>query len=276
MLNRPKLFAMPAALLALSACGGADRGDQPTNEPGVGEYTEEAAADAGEIVEDAGEAIAQGAENATNAIGAAIQQEIDDINALGMTARNILDEEVRTRRGDAAAWVDDLLFTRTGRPVLAVLREGGMFGLGDDLVIVTVQRFIMTEDELGDISVVITLTDQELEALGDGITYLPADFSVGGEVDTSLMSARKILDAAIYNAEGEKVADMYDFILGREWNIESAILSDGGLADIGDRLVRIDWSAITISADNASFETTSTTPDFDTLPRFEYERLMDK
>ncbi|MEO1135284.1 MAG: PRC-barrel domain-containing protein [Pseudomonadota bacterium] len=267
---------MPALMLALSACGEPNQVDEPANEPGVGEYTEEAAADAGEIAEDVGEAVAKSAENTTNAIGEAIQKEIDDINALGMTARNILDVEVRTRKGEVAARVDDLLFTRAGEPALAVLSEGGIFGVGDDLVLVTVQRFIMTEDELGDVSIVMTLTDEELEALGDGISYLPADFSVGGEVDTSLLSARKILDAAIYNPEGEKVADMYDFILGREWNIDSAILSDGGLADIGDRLVRIDWSAISMAADNASFETTPTTPDFDTLPRFEYGQLLER
>lgn len=270
-------LAIASAALLLTGCGNQTNGaGEPANEPGAGEYTEEAAATAGEILEDAGQAVAQGVENTADAIGAAIEKELDEINALGMTGRNILDEEVRTRAGQVAARVDDILFDRTGRPVMAVLKEGGMFGVSDDFVIVTVQRLIMTMDQLGEVAVEITLTDEELEALGDGITFLPADFSVGGEVDTSLLSARKMLEAAIYNREGRKVADMYDFILGPEWNIEDAVVSTGGLANIGDRLVRVSWTNFMVADDNASFETKSIVADFDSLPNFEYEQLLEQ
>ncbi len=268
------LTAAMALLLTSTACGqNSDNNVEPANEPGAGEQAEETAAAAGDVLEDAGQAIVQGLEDTAESIGSAIDKEVTELNALGLTARNILDEEVRTPAGVVAARVNDILFSVDGRPMMAVLNEGGMFGVGDDQIIVTIQRLIITKDADGEASVEITLSNEELESLSDGVTFLPADFSVGGEIDTSLLSIRKMLDAVVYNTEGQKVADAYDYILGAEWKIDRVVVSIGGIADIGDRLVAAGWDMFTLTSDSSALQTTDNAIDFDSLPTFEYESL---
>ncbi len=263
------------AFLATGACGRSENASaEPTNEPGAGEYAEDAAAAAGDTLEDAGEVIAGGVEDAADAIGVAIDKETDEFNALGLTVRNILDEEVRTRHGKIAARMEDLLFTADGQPAMAVLKEGGIFGVEDDMVIVTVQRLIVSEDNSGEVAVEITLSDEEIETLGDGVTFLPADFSAQGDMNTSLLSARKMLAAAVFNADNQKIADIYDFILDQQWRIDQVVVSAGGLDAIGDHLTAASWDMFALTDDMTALQTTALATDFDAQPRFRYDQLI--
>ncbi len=265
------------SLMATAACGQESTSDEkPVNEPGAGEYVEEAASATGDALEDVGAAIVQGLEETTEAVGEMVDKEVSELNALGLTIRNILGEEVRTRGGVVAARMDDLLFTADGEPALAVLSEGGMFGVGDDRVIVAIQRLLIKQDSLGEVSVEITITDEELETLGDGVSFMPTDFSVAGRIDTSLLSARKLLETAIYNVDDQKVADTYDLVLGPEWKIDNIVVSTGGIADVGDRLVAADWTMFSLTDDNAALRTSVAMRDFDDLPLFVYEDLVVK
>ncbi len=262
-------------LLASACAAENDQSPAPANEPGAAERAEEAAATAGDILEDAGEAIAEGAEDVASTVGAAVQKELDDINALGLTLRNILNEEVSTRDGGVAAKVDDILFEENGRPALVILREGGFFGAEEDKIIVTVQRLRITQIAGGEISVEITLTEDEIEKLGDGIGFLPADFSVGGDIDTSLLSAQKMLDTSVFNSEDEKIADVYDLVLNREWRFDQVIVSTGGLGEMGDRLVAAPWRMFTLRQDRTTLRTTRAAVDFDALTPFQYSDLIE-
>lgn len=272
-MNMAKL-SIASLLLLAGACSDDNKSQEPENKPGAGEHTEEAAATAGNMVEDASEAIAEGIENAANSVGDAVENELNEINALGLTVRNILDEEVYTQAGGVAAHIDDILFDESGRPALAVLKEGGFFGVGEDTIIVTVQRLTIAEESDGELSVGITLSEKEIEELGDGVGYLPADFSVGGEVDATLISGRKLLDTVVYNSEDEKVADIFDLLLGLNWQIDRVVVSSGGLGDIADRLTAVPWNMFALSEERDSMKTTPAVTDFDTLPPFDYRSLV--
>lgn len=272
---RALLIGTSAILLAAAGC---DRNqsdkEAPVNEPNAGERAEEAAAQAGDALEDAGEAVVHGIEEAAEAVGDAVEREVDQFDARGLTVRNILGTVVKTRNGVVAARMDDLLFSAAGEPQLAVMKEGGIFGVGDDEIVVTIQRLTIKQDAAGEVAVGVTLTDEEIETLGEGVAFLPTDFSVAGEFDPSLLSAKKLNEVSVYNSDQQKVADVYDLILGPEWKIERVILSTGGLADVGDRLVDWDWSKLEFNDDRTALYTKNAMRDFDSLPAFHYEDLV--
>ncbi|NNE41153.1 MAG: hypothetical protein HKN14_09585 [Marinicaulis sp.] len=268
--NITALSAVTVFLIA-GACAENVTEREPVNQPGAGEHAEQAIGTAGDVLEDVGEAVAEGAEDVANEIGAAVQEELDDLNALGMTMRNIINEEVRTSAGGVAARVDDILLDERGRPILAVLKEGGFFGVGEDTVVVAFQRLTMVQNPDGELSIKVTLSEEEIEKLGDGVQFLPVDFSVGGEIDTALISGKKLLGVVVYNSENEKVADIYDIILGSNRKINRIVVSTGGLGEIGDRLTAVPWNMFALAAERDSMKTTSAAIDFDALPTFDYK-----
>lgn len=271
LVSFPLLFS-----IGLTACGqNSDTSVEPVNDPGAGEIAEEAASKTGDILEEAGEAVAQGVESAADAISAAVEKELEENNALGLTIRNILDEDVYTQSGETAARLDDLLFDSEGRPVAAILRDVGMFGISGEEIVVTIQRLIIKQDDAGEAVVEMTLTDNEIERLAGGVEFLPSDFSMGNNIDVSLLSARKLLEIGVYNREGGKVADVYDVLLGPEWRFTDVVLSTGGVSNIGDRLVTAGWDVFRFSDDNTALETTLLAPAFDSLPAFSYEAFIE-
>ena len=268
-------LAAVALLTSTAACARqSEENADPANEPGAGEVAEEAAAETGEVIEDVGEAVAEGAEEAIEAVGDVLDKEVGELNARGMTVRNILGEDVRTSDGRFAARVDDVLFDADGRPSLAVLKEGGLFGVGDSEIVITIQRLRLLADNKGEIAAEVSLTNAELEKLGDGAAFMPADFSVGGKVDVALLSARKLLATSVVNTQSEKVADIYDLVLGPEWEIDQVVLSRGGVANIGDRLIAVPWSSFAMTEAGDAMQTIPSAVDFERLPRFSYDALI--
>lgn len=273
--NIGKLLVASGALCLAAGCGDADA-PETKNKPGVSENVEQAAAATGDAAEEVGEAVIAGADEAAATVGSVLGEELDQANALGLTARNLIGENVRTPDGAIAGRVHDLLFNDAGEPVLAVLSEGGLFGVGEDDVVVSIERLTIVEDSRGELNVGVSLSDTEIEQLGDGVGFLPADFSVGGAVETSLLSARKILDAAVYNGDGMKVADVFDILLARDWGIENYVVSIGGAAGLGDQLFLASRHMLEMSPQQSTLSTTPTAVDFGTLPPFDYELLLEE
>lgn len=258
---------------SITACGGEDE-NAPVNEPGAGERVEAAAEAAGGAVEQAGATIAEGAETIADTVGDVIAEEAAQANALGLTVRNILDEQAKTRDGRIAARVSDIMFAPDGRPVLALLSEGGFLGQGRDDVIVTIQRLVIQETADGELVVEVNLSNEEIEKLADDVSFLPTDFSVGSNIDASLLSARKLLDAPIYNVDARKVADVHDLALDARWRIESVVVSVGGVGEFGDKLTAAPWPDFELSDDRSALTAAGVDQDFDEMAEFQYRRPL--
>jgi hypothetical protein len=62
---------------------------------------------------------------------------------------------------------------------------------------------------------------------------------------TSLISAGKVQDTAVYNAAGEKLGSVYDVMLDkRTGRVAYAIMSFGGFLGIGDKYHPLPWSLL--------------------------------
>ncbi len=257
-------FLAASALCAVAAC---DR-DQPTeNEPKTGEIVEESAEDVEEGAARVGEEVSAAAKEAADATGDFIENELSQTNARGFTVRNIIGESVRGSDGTALAIIDDLLFSREGMLRAVVLKDGAFLGLGGEPATIAADRFAFAIGGDGEIAVTAAMSDGELRQMTESLAYNPT----GGLMEQSgnLISMDEFTGAAVVNANGDKVADIFDIILAAPGRFETFILSTGGLGAVGNRLVALDLETLDINHDTGVITVVSA-PDFETLPTFEY------
>jgi len=70
----------------------------------------------------------------------------------------------------------------------------------------------------------------------------------------SLMSSSSLDGNDVYNAQGEDLGDVKDFMIDmRTGRIAYAVLSFGGLLGMGDKLFAVPWSALALDTENKRF-----------------------
>lgn len=87
-------------------------------------------------------------------------------------------------------------------------------------------------------------------------------------------SADFLLDEDAYNAEGDKIGEVEDLIIGPDGMIQKVIVETGGLLDLGDKHAAIPWddvtrvgtSSIRVDVEGDSLEGYGRFPNMDDLP----------
>ena len=257
-----------ALLAATALCAAACDRDGPTeNDPKPGEIVEESAEDVGEGAARAGEEISAAAGEAVDAAGDFVENELSQSNAKGFTVRNIIGESVRGEDGMAIAAIDDLLFSREGVLRAVVLKDGSFLGLGGKPATIGADRFAFIESGDGGMAVTAEMSNGELKQMTESLAYNPTG-GVAGEAG-NLLSIRELVGKSVVNANGDKIAEIFDVILTPPGRFETIILSTGGLGAIGNRLIALGVDDVAIDPDSGVIAVAAA-PDFDSLPTFEY------
>ena len=82
--------------------------------------------------------------------------------------------------------------------------------------------------------------------------------------------ATELIDADIYNKEGDKIGVIDDFIVSSDNNISLAVISVGGFLGIGDRLVAVPASLLETNARGNIVLPNGNKDDLNALPEFRY------
>jgi len=82
--------------------------------------------------------------------------------------------------------------------------------------------------------------------------------------------ATELIDADIYNKEGDKIGVIDDFIVSSDNNISLAVISVGGFLGIGDRLVAVPASLFETNARGNIVLPNGNKDDLNALPEFRY------
>lgn len=255
---------MAAAVLGTAACG---RDAATENEPKTGEIIEESAEDVGEASARAGEEISAAADEAVDATGDFIENELSQANARGFTARNVIGESVRGADGTAIAVIGDLLFSREGVLRAVVLKDGSFIGLGGKPATVGADRFAFIVGADGEVAVTAQMTNGELQQMTASLAYQPTEAMA--EQPGNLLSMNELTGRTVVNANGDKIAEIFDVILAEPGRFETIILSTGGIGILGNRLIALDVNDVAIDPDNGVIAATDA-PNFDQLETFEY------
>lgn len=86
------------------------------------------------------------------------------------------------------------------------------------------------------------------------VLVAPGVLTVRGS-DTMLAS--KLGAVAVVSADGESIGDVQDTILARDGRIEAAIVGVGGVLGVGERLVAVPWSRLSVRDTEGGIEIVS-------------------
>jgi sporulation protein YlmC with PRC-barrel domain len=101
---------------------------------------------------------------------------------------------------------------------------------------------------------------------------------VGGQDDTSgpgpeIMAADTLEGDPVLNRKGEKLGEIDHVMIDvRAGRVAYAVLSNGGLFGVGDKLFAVPWSAFTLDADRKCFVLDIESERFENAPGFDREQ----
>ncbi|MGF9764017.1 PRC-barrel domain-containing protein, partial [Microvirga sp. 0TCS3.31] len=71
---------------------------------------------------------------------------------------------------------------------------------------------------------------------------------------TDLIASNKVEGTAVYNRQGEKLGEVYNFMVGkRSGGVAYAIMSFGGFLGIGQKYHLLPWNALTYDTDKKGY-----------------------
>jgi hypothetical protein len=78
--------------------------------------------------------------------------------------------------------------------------------------------------------------------------------SVERDESTDLISSNKVEGTAVYNHEGERLGDVYNFMVGkRSGRVAYAVMSFGGFLGIGQRYHALPWGVLTYDTNRGGY-----------------------
>jgi hypothetical protein len=262
-----QIFLVSLLLTTTAACGQSEV--QTENQPQVGDQVEDTAARAGSTLESVGEEIGAAVNDATEEIAEFAENELSQMNARGFTVRNLIGANVVAQDGGAAATISDLLFDDARTLQAVVIKDGELLGIGGKDVVIAASFLDTSISDAGDMRIVMKLPETALHAEANSLKHEPS-VGVGAIDQNELMSINAFMDQPVRNSAGQKVADPFDIVLTPTGAWDDIILSLGGIGALGNRLVEVDQSTLTVNAQTGAVTTTAAAPEFDSLPTFEY------
>jgi hypothetical protein len=71
---------------------------------------------------------------------------------------------------------------------------------------------------------------------------------------TDLIASNKVEGTAVYNRQGERLGDVYNFMVGkRTGRVAYAVMSFGGLLGMGQSYHPVPWNALTYDTDRGGY-----------------------
>lgn len=229
--------------------------------------------------------------------------------AYTLRVSDLLGEDVENADGDNLGEVDDLIISRDGSALQAVVSVGGFLGIGDRLITVPYQELRAAADSN---ELYLNTTKQALEARPEftynegeitgmkilnerkryaadvkqdvnsavaaaGTTVVPNSFENSVSYnefrnDKSAYNLRmsEIIGEGVKNANDEEIGEIDDLIMSRKDDSLMAIISVGGFLGIGDRLVSVPYEDLRMSVDGDDVYLNSTKAMLEAKPEFKY------
>ncbi|KMZ11418.1 antigen [Candidatus Burkholderia humilis] len=112
--------------------------------------------------------------------------------------------------------------------------------------------------------------NESMEPSSDGAKIIGKGAATAAGPSPDVMTASTLDDNSVQSSDGHDVGSLKEIMLdvgcGR---IAYAVLSSGGFLGIGDKLIAIPWSALTLDTDNRSFRLAATAEQVHNSPGFD-------
>jgi sporulation protein YlmC with PRC-barrel domain len=243
--------------------------------------------------------------------GAALAQETQGTGAAvapatAVAAEELLGRTIENADGDNVGEIRNVVIDQTGEVKYVIVGVGGFLGLGEKHVALAWDELTISGN--GE-TVTAAVTKEQLEALPEhqfpsevraGTVYsYDEDIKVNpqmadrdatatdqppmttGEQTTALetapaagvmgIGASKLVGADVTNAQGERIGEINEVMLGNDGAAEGLVVDVGGFLGVGERRVLVDWSDVTVRPQENGTVEVATTMDrarLESLPEY--------
>ena len=88
----------------------------------------------------------------------------------------------------------------------------------------------------------------------EGMGWSGASSSLERDESTDLIASSKVEGTAVYNRQGERLGDVYNFMVGkRSGKVAYAVMSFGGFLGIGQRYHALPWDVLTYDTERGGY-----------------------
>jgi len=246
-----------AAASALALMAPAYAADNASDEPGSNE---------------ASRAIEQGASQTADTLGriwdgATNFRAETEVYAQGaFAAEQMTGLRVAGSGSDNIATVHDLIIAADGSLEAVILSDGGIAGAAPRLVSLpaaSVQRN-MVENQLHHLT--IRESADSLKAHREYLAELKAGQTGVDTKEASPFSAEELIGAAVDDESGKRIAAVQDVVFSSDGKNAKVVLSVGGIADIGDKDVAIDFNDLLIAEGDGGLYVKTSNAEIESAP----------
>ncbi len=163
------------------------------------------------------------------------------LSSKGLSVRQLIGASALNSEGVELGEVEDTILGRDGYVKTVVLNDGGFFGMAGDDVAVAFDDMAKVVRDGDDVEAHITFSDASLE----NHTAFDAKNLPAGQKLVSEMFGDDV------DIEGtDRDAEIHDVILTPDGRATYVVLEFGGILDIGDKRVLVEYERLSLSADD--------------------------
>jgi sporulation protein YlmC with PRC-barrel domain len=114
------------------------------------------------------------------------------------------------------------------------------------------------------------IMNESMDTSGDGAKIIGKGAATAAGPGPDVMAASTLDGNSVQSSDGHDVGSLKEIMLDvRSGRIAYAVLSSGGFLGIGDKLIAIPWSALTLDTDNRCFRLAATADQVRNSPGFD-------
>lgn len=275
-MKRKLLMTVSALAIAapLSAAGATDNDNYLILDPSSGN-------DLGQAIESAAGATAGAAGDSYEAVSslfdsssATLQVDNYVLAPHAVTASYVIGADVRNPTNETIASTADIVIEQDGDAELLILSDGGFLGFADKEVAIPFEDADLTFDDDGTRIVAVALTQAHLDQAKPFYYEVPeGTMETGAHVMASdHMSVDAIVGSDVTLSNKEESVTVADVLMDKDGESERAVLEVGGFLGLGERLVTVPFSALTIGENKDGYTIVATRADIEAAPTFAYTR----
>ncbi|NNU15315.1 hypothetical protein HK107_03115 [Parvularcula sp. ZS-1/3] len=182
-----------------------------------------------------------------------------------LNAARIIGEDIDGTDGEEIADLEDLIINADGQVTEAVVKAGGVLGLGEKTYVVAFDqlRFMADDDDEGELDIAMPADKESVEALA---RWDADEFAIG---EDGFTLASELQDAELAVPGSDEIAEVEDIMMTASGKIRAVII------DFDDLMLALPYDTISVTEgdaeDDAGYRISLSADEFSMLPNYEFE-----
>lgn len=166
--------------------------------------------------------------------------------ARNITADGMIGETILNPQGKSIAKVHDIVLDKDGNAAKVIVSDGGMLGIGNKLAAFDFNRVI---SQRKDGKVVMSLSQAQIDRAAE-YSYDRKDYMAANVMPEGSISVNELLDGDVFDARGNKVADIENLSIVNG-SADRLIISFDKTLGMGGKVAALDYDSLSVVKDGS-------------------------